>query len=188
MGDQENKKPLLIRAIEWLSEVSGYIGGLAILVSTIIIVHQVLVRYFWGIPAIWQIETSVYLLLITSFVGAAYGLKHDAHVGIDLIVMKLAPRFQRMLRIFTSILCMGLTVIVAWKAWLLWWEATTNGWKSESLLSAPLTIPYFILPLGMVLITLQFIVLIYNDWVWLKTNSEGKTPSSKEIKTDTIKT
>lgn len=180
----------LIRAINKLSEWSGYLSGLAILASTLIIVHQVCVRYFFGIPAIWQMETSMYLLLITSFIGAAYGVKHDAHVGIDLVVAKLAPKFQRRMRIFTSFLCIGLTVLVGYKAWHLWWEATVNGWTAETLLSTPLTIPYLILPIGMTLTALQFVVLIYEDCCWLKDNKESNkevtTSSASDYKADLI--
>lgn len=187
----EKRKPLLIRFIDKLSEISGYLSGLAILASTLIIVHQVAVRYFFGIPAIWQVETSIYLLLFTSFVGAAYGLKHDAHVGIDFVVMKLAPRFQKIMRIITSVFAIGLTAVVGWKAWVLWWEATEKGWLAETLLSTPLTIPYFILPLGMTLTVLQFVVLIYDDWIWLKQHAnrrEAAGGGGKKLDADSVKT
>jgi TRAP-type C4-dicarboxylate transport system permease small subunit len=192
MEREQAQRPFWVKAIEKASEWSGYISALAILVSTLIIVHQVSVRYFLGIPAVWQIETSMYLLLVTSFIGAAYGLKHDAHVGIDMVVSKFAPRFQKRLRIVTSALGILLCAVVGWRAWHLWWEATSNGWKSETILSTPLMIPYFILPLGMLLITLQFLVIIYDDWCWLKEHRKEKaitkTNASNEFGSTSIKT
>lgn len=183
------RKPVVIRFIETLNEWSGYISGLAILASTIIIVYEVMMRYFFGQPAIWQVEISMYLLLFTAFVGSSYGLKHGAHVGIDLIVGKLTPRVQKKMRIFTSLLCMALTIFVGWRASLLWLEAYEQGWRAESLISTPLSIPYIALPLGMLLITLQFIVLIYEDWTLLKAHQ--KNASISEIPSgqkETIKT
>lgn len=188
MNEEQALKPMWVRAIERASEWSGYISGLAILASTLIVVYQVCLRYFFGAPAVWQIETSMYLLLLTSFVGAAYGLKHDAHVGIDLIVAKLAPQFQRRLRIFTSILSILLCTVVGWRAWHLWWEATSQGWKSDTLMATPLTIPYFILPLGMLLITLQFLVIIYEDWSWLKAHAREKAIKKADFNNNPIKT
>lgn len=189
--DMRKRKPTFIRFIETLNEWSGYISGLAILVSTVIIVYEVMMRYFFGRPAIWQIEISMYLLLFTAFVGSSYGLKHGAHVGIDLIVGKLASRVQKKMRIFTSLLCIALTIFVGWRAGLLWLEAYEQGWRAESLISTPLSIPYIALPLGMLLITLQFIVLIYEDWTSLKTNTKREnTPVSEaqSVRKETIKT
>lgn len=189
--DMRKRKPTFIRFIETLNEWSGYISGLAILVSTVIIVYEVMMRYFFGRPAIWQIEISMYLLLFTAFVGSSYGLKHGAHVGIDLIVGKLASRVQKKMRIFTSLLCMALTIFVGWRAGLLWLEAYEQGWRAESLISTPLSIPYIALPLGMLLITLQFIVLIYEDWTSLKTNTKRENEPVSEaqsVRKETIKT
>ncbi|WP_053362810.1 TRAP transporter small permease [Bacillus sp. FJAT-27251] len=159
-----NKKPLFIRIIDWLSEVSGYLSGLTILLATLVIVHQVIVRYFFGGSTIWQTEFSTYLVMFTTFVGAAYGLKHNSHVGIDVLVNRLPLKPKSILRIITSLLSFLLTSVVAWKAWEMWHHATELEWKSSSVWAPPLTYPYFILPLGMTLLSLQFIVIIYDEF------------------------
>jgi TRAP-type C4-dicarboxylate transport system permease small subunit len=50
---------------------------------------------------------------------------------------------------------------VAYKGWELFWEAYSKGWKSDSLWGPPLAIPYFFLPLGLTLLSLQFIIQIF---------------------------
>jgi TRAP-type C4-dicarboxylate transport system permease small subunit len=173
MTDKKIRKPLWIKAINWLSEASGYISGALIMAASLVVLHQVLVRYLFGLPSIWQTEMSIYLLMFASFVGGAYGLKHNAHVGVDLISIKLSPKAQIFLRIVTGALCLGLTVIVAWKGFHMWWEATDKGWRSDTLWGPKLTYPYFILPLGMLLISLQYIVIIYEDITSLKQAKEA---------------
>ena len=42
----------------------------------------------------------------------------------------------------------------------MWWEATEAGWHSNTAWGPPLTYPYFILPFGMTLIALQYLVII----------------------------
>ncbi|SFE87166.1 TRAP transporter small permease subunit [Alteribacillus iranensis] len=168
MEAEQNKKPIWARVIDGISEISGYLGGIAIFASTLIIVYQVIVRSFFNVPTVWQTELSIYLLMFATFVGATYGLKHNSHVGVDVIIERLPKRGQSILRIFTSLLCVIFTVVLSWKAWELWWEVTENGWHSSTLWGPPLTFPYFILPLGMTFVTLQFIVLIYEEFVKLK--------------------
>lgn len=171
MTHDKDTKPLWVRAINTINEISGYISALLILVSTFVVTHMVFVRYFFGMPSYWQTELSIYLLMFTTFIGGAYGLKHGAHVGVDLLSIKLPPRPNLILRIITAILCFGLTAIVAWKAGNMWWEATSMGWKSDSLWGPKLTYPYAILPIGMILISIQYLSIIYEDVVSLKEGS-----------------
>lgn len=159
----KKKKFFLLRWIDWLSEISGYLSGIAIFLAALIVFEAVVLRYFLKMSSVWQTELSLFLLIFATFVGGAYGLKHDAHVGMDLFVIRLSTKAQLVLKTFVAILCMILIVTVGWKAWGMWWEATINGWHSETLWGPPLTFPYFILPLGMTLIALQYIVIICDN-------------------------
>jgi TRAP-type C4-dicarboxylate transport system permease small subunit len=173
MNADRKQRPIWIRSINWLSECSGYISGIAILLASLIIVSQVVIRSIIGLPTIWQTELSVYLLMFAAFVGGAYGLKKDSHVGVDVITEKLPSRARSGLRIVTSFLSMVLTIIVAWKGWEMWWHATEQGWESESLWGPPLAYPYFILPLGMTLITLQYLTIVYEETIYFKKTKEN---------------
>jgi TRAP-type C4-dicarboxylate transport system permease small subunit len=179
----KNQIPLFFRIINKFSEASGYISAFSILLSSVIIFLQVILRYFFGYTTVWQMELTIYLLMFTSFVGAAYGLKHDSHVGVDVIVERLPHKAKCIVRIITSILGLAVTIIVAWKAWEMWHEATVDGWKSDSAWGPPLTIPYFILPFGMSLVSLQFLVIIYEEVFKLKKaveNTENSTVKSHD--------
>lgn len=177
----QKKQPIWVRVINGLSEASGYISGFLIFLASLIVVYQVLIRYFIGASTIWQTEISIYMLIFATFVGAAYGLKHDSHVGIDVITEVLPPKPRSILKIGTSIASLILTIIVAQKGWVMWYEATINGWHSPTIWAPPLTIPYFILPLGMSLVSLQFLVIIYEEIRKIKNHSsesEDEAPRS----------
>jgi TRAP-type C4-dicarboxylate transport system permease small subunit len=155
-------EPLWVRTINKLTEVSGFLSAMLILISSLIVVQQVTVRLF-GKSTIWQTEMTIYLLMFTTFVGSAYTLKHDGHVGVDVITQLLSKKAQHIVKIITSLLSISVVVIVAWKAWGLWYEATSHGWVSETIWGPPLSIPYFLLPLGMTLTGLQFLVVIWEE-------------------------
>lgn len=177
MTQTNSKKPLWVRAINGINEASGYISGLLILVSSLVICHAVAVRYFFGLPSYWQTELSIYLLMFTTFIGGAYALKHNAHVGVDILSIKLSPRANLILRVITAVICLVFTLIVAWRAGVMWWDATSMGWKSDTLWGPKLTFPYAILPLGMILTSLQYLALIYEDTVAIK-NSKNQPAST----------
>ena len=146
------------RLINWLSQISGYIAALSILAATLIIVEQVVVRYVFKIPTIWQVETAVYLLIAGTFLGAPYGLKENAHIHIDMLILNLSAGARRKLDLFTSAIAMVFCFFLAYRGGVMWWEAYEGGWSSSSLLSVPLVYPYALIPVGMFLTGLQYVV------------------------------
>jgi len=150
----------LARRIEGLNHFIYLISSLAILLSAFVLTYEVIMRYVLRTPTIWEIEASVYLTIMATFLAAAYGLKDGAHINIDLITRLLPPRFNVGLSIVTSVLSLFFCILIAWKGWAMWWEAFSKGWKSETVWSFPLAIPYFFLPLGMTLLSLQYMIQI----------------------------
>jgi TRAP-type C4-dicarboxylate transport system permease small subunit len=156
-----SQKPVS-RLINGLTMVAGYLSGLAILAATLIIVEQVLVRYVLGAPTIWQVEIAVYLLIAATFLGAPYGLKQNAHINIDILVVFLPERIRKWLDMVTSFVALLFCLFLAWRGCVMWWEAFEGGWRSSSLLSFPLIYPYALLPLGMILTSLLYMLRL-ND-------------------------
>jgi len=154
--------------ISRISEVSGIVCAVTILISAAVLTYEVLMRYVFKTPTIWEIEFSVYLLIMATFVGGAYGLKTGAHIHIDLITYLLPPRAQARLSLATSVVSLIFCLLLAYMGWEMWWEATSKGWRSDSLWGPPLGIPYLFLPLGMTLLCLQYWVHISKQWADLK--------------------
>lgn len=112
------------------------------------------------VPTVWQIELAIYLLMMATYVGAAYGLKHGAHIHIDIVTNLLPPRPREILSMVTTVMGFFITGVLAWYSWPMWWEAYEAGYHSESLWGPPLIFPYLLLPLGMSFLALQYLVQI----------------------------
>ena len=163
-----------------ISEISGIVCAISVLVSAGVLTYEVLMRYVFKTPTIWEIEFSVYLLIMATFVGAAYGLKHGGHINIDLITHLLPPRVQAHLSFYTSFLSLVFCLVVAWLGWAMWWEAASKGWRSDSLWGPPLWISYLFLPFGMTLLCLQYLVHLSNLWTRMKSGSGEKQAPDEE--------
>lgn len=150
----------LAKKIEGLNRFIYMISSLAILLSAFILTYEVIMRYVLRTPTIWEIEASVYLTIMATFLAAAYGLKDGAHINIDLVTRLLPPKFNTKLSMVTSALSLIFCILIAWKGWEMWWEAFSKGWRSETVWSFPLAIPYFFLPMGMTLLSLQYMLQI----------------------------
>lgn len=180
------EKFFLFRWIDQISEVAGYISGLMILAATLIICEAVALRYFIGAPTVWQTELSIYLLMFAAFVGGSYGLKHGDQVNVDLFVEKLPGRAKEAVHLLAAVLGLIFVVVVAVIAFRLWWDATESGQTSGTAWNPKLTYPYFIVPLGMTLIGLQYLSIIHDRILDLRAGGrddgrqEDEQPSSTE--------
>lgn len=154
------KYVLSFRWANQLSQLTGYLSAAALIIATLVTLHAVASRYFFGVPTIWQTEMSIYLLMFVTFVGAAYGLRHHAHVGVDLVVERLPTKPQLVLRITTALLAIVVVGAVAWTAGEIWWEAVEGDFRSPTAWRAPLSVVYAILPLGMLLVILQYVAFV----------------------------
>jgi TRAP-type C4-dicarboxylate transport system permease small subunit len=159
-GPGNPRSPLLLRYIDRLSELAGYASAVLILVSMLVVCYGVFLRYVLGASTIWQLELSTYFLMFAAFVGGAYGLKHGDHVNLSLIVDRLPEKTRLYVRLLASVLGFVFVAIVASIAYVLWWETTEAGRTSGTAWNVPLTYPYLIVPLGMTLIALQYLVIV----------------------------
>ncbi|MGH3517362.1 MAG: TRAP transporter small permease [Haloechinothrix sp.] len=144
------------------------------LLSMLVISYAVLLRYILGASTVWQTELSIYFLMFAAFCGAAYGLKHGDHVGIDLVVVRLPEKVQHMIRLAAAILGFALVATLAGMAFDEWWETTERGRRSGTAWNPPLTFPHLILPLGMTLLALQYLTVISSVVQQIRTGTTEK--------------
>ena len=152
------------RKVQWViegsSSITGGIAALCIVAAALVVTEGIITRKVLGVSAIWQIEASVFLLILATFVGAAFVQKREHHLNVDLVLVKLSPKTREVTLIVVSIIACILSGIIAFFAWPMWWEAVIRNDHSYSLWGPPLWIPYFFIPFGMSLLFFQYIVHI----------------------------
>lgn len=75
--------------------------------------------------------------------------------------MQVLPgRVQIGVRLLAAVLGLALVLTIAVVSGFMWWEAVERGARSGTAWNPPLSYPYFILPLGMGLIALQYLSVV----------------------------
>jgi C4-dicarboxylate transporter, DctQ subunit len=151
----------LVLFIESLSEYTGYLAGFTILASALVLTEGVLTRLFGG-SVIWQNELSVYLLILSIFIGASYTQKRKGHLGVDLVTSHLAPKPRAIIALTGSVLGFLVCVILARYLWPYWWQQ--KGYSSGTFWNPSLVFPYILIPLGMTLLALEYIAFMYREY------------------------
>jgi TRAP-type C4-dicarboxylate transport system permease small subunit len=90
------------------------LGALLILVIVVEVCVHVLFRYFLKSPINWTVQFTEYSLLVVVFLGAAWLLRLDGHVAIDIIVLRLRPKGQNIVNFLTSLICSLASAIIVY--------------------------------------------------------------------------
>jgi TRAP-type C4-dicarboxylate transport system permease small subunit len=144
------------RIIDVATDLAAVVGGLFTGLMTLIVVYAVVARYIFNSPVGWSEEIAVYLMIWVVFLGAAYALKEDAHIGVDVLISRLSPAKKRAMLLmhclvgitFMSILLVqGIDMVIF-----------TIKMDSHSIaIGFPLVLAHLAVPVGSAILILQFI-------------------------------
>ena len=129
----------------WLA----WIGGLALLLSAGLISLDVIFRAIWKVNYFESFELSTYAFAIATAMGMAYALVSKAHIRIELVYIKLGPKWRAWLDVWAYL---GFAVV---SLVLFYWCAQTvlgnldTGARSNTSLAVLLAIPQGLWLLGL---------------------------------------
>ena len=133
----------------------AFLSGLMAVTIMLLICYLVVMRYFFVNPPAWIIEVCEYLLLYLTFFGAAWLLKNDGHVTVDLAINALPVKMRRIMHVLTTAVgtvawCI-LTVAGIWVTW----NNYSRGILSIQAISVPKWILLAAIPYGSLLLAVQ---------------------------------
>jgi len=145
------------RAINGITVLGAVIGGAFTGVMTLLVGYAVLVRYLLNRPIGWSEEISIYFMIWAVFLGAAYTLKEDAHIGVDILMAKLPDRAKKPFFVFHGLMGILFLSIVFYKG--IGMVAFSLKLDSRSIaIDFPLFIPQLAVPVGSALLIFQLIL------------------------------
>ncbi|OGP54235.1 MAG: hypothetical protein A2162_08815 [Deltaproteobacteria bacterium RBG_13_52_11b] len=116
---------------------------------------EVFSRYF-GRPTTWVAEISSILVLWIPFMIAAWVLRNEGHVKMDMLVERLSPRSQALLNFVSSLIGVMVMLVVAIAGLM-----TTLYWignKTPTMLMLPRSPIIGIIFVGSLLLAIQFLI------------------------------
>lgn len=114
------------RAIDWLSEWSGRAVSWLTLLMVLATFLVVVLRYLFNIGWIAMQESILYMHSAVFLVGAAYTLKHEGHVRVDIFYQKMSARARAWVDLLGALLLLLPTF-----AFIFWvsWEYVASSWS-----------------------------------------------------------
>lgn len=146
-----------IRSIKTISRLCGIFAAALIGMAIVVVCQMVVMRYGLNASTVWQTEFVIYSLVASTFVGSPYVLLVKGHVNVDLLPHYLGERGRFFLAIIANLLGLIFCSILAFAGFELYYEALVNDWTTDTIWKLPLWIPYISIPIGIGILTLQYL-------------------------------
>ena len=157
---QPPKHPLVdayIRVADSLSIAFGRLMAVFVVLLVLLIVHEVVRRYFFSSPTIWGLELQLFAYGTICMLSIPYATYKKAHPRVPVLLDKCSPRVRYYLEILYI-----LVFFMPFVGVLVWWDAQVayRSWfiQERSVLTAwmPLLWPIkATIPLGAALVMVQ---------------------------------
>src|SRR5215471_15647944 len=116
----DNVKALLrvSSAIDWCNEKLGFVTNLLVLLAVIISAGNAMSRYAFNLSSNAWLEVQWYMFALIVMYGAAYTLKRNEHVRVEIFYLMLSERAQLWLDLIcTALFLVPVCLLLAYLSW-----------------------------------------------------------------------
>ncbi|MES9828278.1 MAG: TRAP transporter small permease subunit [Candidatus Thiodiazotropha sp.] len=107
---------------EWMGRTISWLSLFMVLVTFAVVV----LRYIFDLGWIWLQESVTFMHGALFLVGAAYTLKHEGHVRVDIFFQRFSPQRQAWIDMLGSLL---LLMPVCLFIFLISWDYVVQSWS-----------------------------------------------------------
>ncbi len=127
----------------------------AIIISSLLLFVNVVMRYIFLFPIYWAEEFVRYLMVWLIFIGASQVTLWGGHVAVDMVPRTLSRRGNAILAFIVNVICILFCVLLAYLSIKQMMRVKGAGQISPAL-EIPMWIAYLSIPTGAILMLLRF--------------------------------
>lgn len=143
-------------------DVFSVLAGVLLLVVMLLVSTDIVFRYFLVSPILGVDEISEIIMLYITFLGAAWLLRKEGHIRIDILSARLKPRTQMWLNVIASIAGVIVSLVLVWYGTLVTLDVWQRGIINPTILRPPRAAIFVIIPAGSLLLLLQFLRRVWS--------------------------
>jgi len=127
-----------------------------------ILCYEVFMRYMIHKPPAWAWEVAESMLCLIAFLGAAWLLKKNGHVSVDILYIRLHPKIKILVGIATSAIGMIICLIITWSGIGITIDHFHAGITIPGYLDIPKAPLLLFIPIGCFMLSIQFLRQTYS--------------------------
>jgi TRAP-type C4-dicarboxylate transport system permease small subunit len=149
------------RLMSALNRILVLLGSFALMAAALILSYSVMSRGIFHAANDWQDEAALFCLVGVTFLCSSYVQEKRGHIGISAIEGLLPHPVNKVRAVVIDIISCLFFAFFSAKTWDLLHEAWVDGQVTNSTWAPPLWIPYSMMFVGMVLLTIQLFLQIF---------------------------
>ncbi len=143
-----------------LSMIENTIAAASLGLAAFLTILGVILRYAFGYVIFWGEEAVIYLIILSTFVGAAVTLRHNEHVNIDILPLLLGQRGKRAVAVLGALVTVVYCAVIGGYAWIMITEPAALSSITPAL-RLPLWIVQLSVPIGLTLMLVRALEILY---------------------------
>jgi len=147
----------LSRLAERGENVLAVVASVVLFLIIAAVCLEIIMRYFINRPLIWVVEMTEYALLYVTFLGAAWLLRHEGHVRVDVIVNFMSPRWKKYCAVFSSALGLIVSLVLTVFGAIVTYDYLVRGIYKPTVLEFPTWLVLAVIPLGSFFLAIRFL-------------------------------
>jgi C4-dicarboxylate transporter DctQ subunit len=124
------------------------LASIILFLVTMSVCLEVVLRYFFNRPQVWVIELSEYSLLYITFLGAAWVLRGQGHISVDLLTGLLSQRGRSLCSFISYSVCLLVSLVLVIFGVRVSWNYFVKGLYNPTILEIPTAYILVIIPVG----------------------------------------
>ncbi len=145
-----------------ISQAGGIFAAALTAAAVVVVCQMVFIRYVLNENTIWQTDFVTYSLIAATFLGAPYVLLTKGHVNVDVLPIYMGERGRYWLALISIVISLAFCLLMTVLTFQFWLESYENNWVSDTMWRARLWIPYAAMPVGLGILSLQYVVDLIN--------------------------
>ncbi len=118
---------------KFFSRLEESLIGLLLVTITLLVFVEVIMRFFFNTGLLWAQELTLYLSAWMVLLGASWGVKEGAHIGVDAFVKLLPAKAQKAVTLLALGLCLTYCSLFLYGSWVYLSKVKQIGIEMEDL-------------------------------------------------------
>ena len=147
----------VIKFIDQINKGIKFVLAFSLGTMSLVIITQVILRYFFHHSITWAEELSRYLMVLAVFLGAGLALRSQSLIAVELLPENITYAKKRVLKIFVYLLCITFFATL----FVVGIQVVGNvGGQLSPALQIKMSIPYMAIPIGAAVLVMNAIAVI----------------------------
>ncbi|KJS12897.1 MAG: hypothetical protein VR67_06845 [Peptococcaceae bacterium BRH_c8a] len=150
------------------SKACGAIAGVMMLIGVTLTLSEVVLRTFFDKTTYIAEEYAGYLMVGLTFLALAYTLKEKGHIRMTFLHSVVKGKGRIYLDIYTFTVGFVLCAVIFYTTSQFFWDSLVSQSQSMSITATYLAIPQFFMPMGILVLAIQFLAEIARSILHLR--------------------